>query len=104
MLASLSQRATLQASTLVPDGGGGFTEDWQTVALAWVEIKLVGSTEKFGPDAKETRIRHRIRLRARDDVVSGMRLLVSARVFAIRAVLPRAPQEPLLTLMCEELP
>jgi SPP1 family predicted phage head-tail adaptor len=103
MLSSLKQRATLLAKTLVPDGGGGFTESWQTIAAAWVEITPLGASEKFGPDALETRIRHRITLRARSDVVAGMRLTTASRSFAIRAVERCEASNPLLTLLCEEL-
>jgi SPP1 family predicted phage head-tail adaptor len=103
MLSSLKQRATLLAKTLVPDGGGGFTENWQTIAAAWVEITPLGANEKFGPDVLETRIRHRITLRARSDVVAGMRLTTASRSFAIRAVERREASNPLLTLLCEEL-
>jgi len=104
MLSSLKQRAALQSRTLVPDGGGGYTEDWQTVGHAWVQITPLGTDEKFGPDAIETRIRHRIVMRTCDDVVAGMRALVGVRSFAIHAVLDRCTANPLMTLMCEELP
>ena len=104
MLSSLKQRATLQTKTLTPDGGGGFSESWQTIGNAWVEIVPLGANEKFGPDALDTRIRHRITLRARSDIVSGMRLATASRSFAIRAVLARETSNPLLTLLCEELP
>jgi len=104
MLSSLKQRAALQSRTLVPDGGGGFTENWQTIAAAWVEIVPLGANEKFGPDLLETRIRHRITLRARSDVVAGMRLATASRSFTIRVVLEREASNPLLTLLCEELP
>ncbi len=103
MLSSLKQRAALQSRTLVPDGGGGFSESWQTVGTAWVEIVPLGANEKFGPDTLETRIRHRITLRARSDIVAGMRLATASRSFAIRAVERRAASDPLLTLLCEEL-
>jgi SPP1 family predicted phage head-tail adaptor len=103
MLAKLNQRAALLSRTLTPDGGGGFTEAWQTIGHAWVEITPLGATEKFGPDAMDSRIRHRITLRARDDVFSGMRLTTTHRSFAIRAVL-REPAVPFITLLCEELP
>jgi len=104
MLSSLKQRAALQSRTLVPDGGGGFAESWQTIGTAWVEIVPCGANEKFGPDALEIRVRHRITLRARSDVVAGMRLTTASRSFAIRAVERREDANPLMTLLCEELP
>jgi SPP1 family predicted phage head-tail adaptor len=104
MLAHLNQRATLLSRVLTPDGGGGFTESWQTVGQAWIKITPIGTEQTFGPDTRETRIRHRIVLRARDDVVAGMCLVTDGRTFAIRAVLDREAMNPFLTMLCEELP
>ena len=104
MLAHLKQRATLLSRTLTPDGGGGFSESWQAVGHAWVRITPLGIAEKFGPDARQTRIRHRIVLRVRDDLVAGMRLTAEGRTFDIRAVLDRDATGAFVTLMCEELP
>jgi SPP1 family predicted phage head-tail adaptor len=102
MLSKLKQRAALLSQTLTPDGGGGFTESWQIVGQMWVEITPLGASEKFGPDAVETRVRHRLVTRARDDIVAGLRVVAADRTFTIRAVLER--EDPLLTLLCEELP
>jgi SPP1 family predicted phage head-tail adaptor len=104
MFAHLKQRATLLSRVLTPDGGGGFSESWQTVGQAWVRVTPLGSDEKFGPDACETRIRHRLVTRARDDIVDGMRLAVGERTFAVHAVLGRDAADAYLTVMCEELP
>lgn len=104
MLSDLSQRATLQTRVLASDGGGGSIEGWHTIGAAWVDITPLAATERFGGDRSAMRIRHRIKMRARDDVVSGMRILVGARNFAIRAVLDRSTDNRFLTVMCEEQP
>jgi len=104
MLSSLNQRATLLARTLTSDGGGGFTESWAAVGEAWIAVKPLAAAERFGPDAKETRIRHRLTLRARADIVAGMRLLAGGRSFTVHAVMDHAPADPEMTLLCEELP
>lgn len=104
MLSQLNQRAALQAQVLNPDGGGGFTAAWQTLALIWVKITPVSARDAFGPDAVESRIRHRISLRRRDDVAAGQRLVVGNRSFRIHAVLDAEPHAALINLLCEELP
>ncbi|GAA0566694.1 phage head closure protein [Rhizomicrobium electricum] len=104
MLAHLKQRATLLSRVVAPDGGGGFSESWQSVGQAWVRITPLGTSEKFGADALQTRIRHRLVTRARDDIVDGMRLAVGERSFAVHAVLGHDATDAYLTLMCEELP
>ena len=104
MLASLKLGACLLARTLTPDGGGGFTESWQSVGTLWAEITPLGASQSFGPDCRETRVRHRITTRARPDILAGMRIATQTRRFAIRAVLAREAESPVLTLLCEELP
>ena len=100
----LDQRATLQAMTLAPDGGGGYSESWQTVASVWVNVAPLGASDKFAADAMASRASHRILLRRRDDVVAGQRLVAGTRTFRIHAVLAESRREPHLTLLCEELP
>jgi SPP1 family predicted phage head-tail adaptor len=100
----LKQRATLQARTLTPDGGGGYSESWQTFAVAWANVMPIGAGDRFAADAMQSCARHRIMLRRRDDVVPGHRLLTGARTFRVHAVLRKGPREPYITLLCEELP
>jgi len=104
MLSKLKQRAALLSKTLAPDGGGGFSETWATIGSVWIEIVPLSANERFSADALQTRIRHRLRLRARSDVVTGMRLATADRTFAIRAVLAADAASPLMTLLVEELP
>ena len=104
MIGDLNQRATLQARVLTPDGGGGYDESWETFGAAWVKVAVLGASDSFGPDAVESRVRHRIVLRRRTDLAAGQRVIVGARIFKVHALLDEGPPAPLLTLLCEELP
>jgi len=104
LLNSLDQRASLEARTLTPDGGGGYSESWQAFALVWVKVAPAGATDALSADALQSRARHRITLRRRTDVTAGQRLVIGGRTFRIHAVLDEGPREPLITLLCEELP
>jgi SPP1 family predicted phage head-tail adaptor len=104
MLSTLDRRASLQARTLTPDGGGGFTERWETFAVVWVKIAPASAADTFGPDALEARARHRVTLRRRSDLAAGQRLAVDARTFKIHGVLDEGPRAAFVTLLCEELP
>jgi SPP1 family predicted phage head-tail adaptor len=103
-IGSLNQRALLLANTLVPDGGGGFTDDWEAFASVWVAVEPIGGTDAFGPDRLEARVRHRLVLRRRGDVAAGQRVQVGSRLFRIHTVLDEGPQSQIMTLLCEELP
>jgi SPP1 family predicted phage head-tail adaptor len=103
-IGTLNQRAQLLANTLTPDGGGGFTSDWEVFATVWIALTAVGGSDVYGPDALEARVRHKIMLRRRSDVAAGMRASVGARTFRIHTVIDEGPGAALMTLLCEELP
>ena len=104
MIGGLDQRASLQAKVLTPDGGGGYAESWQTFASVWVSVSPVGAGDAFGPDALESRVRHRLTLRPRSDLAAGQRVLVGARSFKVHALLDEGPRASTVTLLCDELP
>ncbi len=104
MLSTLDQRAALQAKTLTPDGGGGFSESWETFAVVWVKVAPASAADSFGPDALESRARHKVTLRRRTDVAAGQRLAVGSRTFKVHGILDEGPRAPFITLLCEELP
>jgi len=104
MIGKLNQRGLIEAKALTPDGGGGFSESWETVTSAWLSLEPLSGTDGFGPDANESRVRHKIVLRRLAGIEAGNRITVGARHFAVRTVLDQGPREPLITLLCEELP
>jgi SPP1 family predicted phage head-tail adaptor len=104
MLGNLNQRASILARTVVADGGGGIGESWNAIASAWVSVTPISGDDVFGPDAAESRVRHKLTLRRNTDVTAGMRVAIASRTFHIRAVLDEGPQASLTILLCEELP
>ncbi|HWA91812.1 MAG TPA: phage head closure protein [Rhizomicrobium sp.] len=102
MIGALNQRATLLANTLVPDGGGGFSESWETFASVWVAVEAIGGDDAFGPGRLESRVRHRLTLRRRNDVAAGQRATIGPRIFRIHTVIDGGT--PTMVLLCEELP
>jgi SPP1 family predicted phage head-tail adaptor len=104
VIGGLDQRASLQAKVLTPDVGGGYAESWQTFASAWVSVSPIGANDNFGPDALESRVRHRLVLRRRSDLAAGQRVLVGPRSFRVHALLDEGARAETVTLLCEELP
>jgi SPP1 family predicted phage head-tail adaptor len=104
MIGNLNQRAMLLANTLTPDGGGGFSDNWEAFATVWVAVEPLGGSDAFGPDRLEARVRHRLTLRRRNDIAAGQRTQVGSRLFRIHTVFDQGPTAPLMTLLCEELP
>jgi SPP1 family predicted phage head-tail adaptor len=104
MIGTLNQRASVLARTMTPDGGGGFSESWNAIAMLWVRVEPLSGGDVFGPDAVESRVRFRITIRRNANVAAGQRIAIGARTFRIHAVLDEGPNAPLMTLLCEELP
>ena len=104
MIGQLNQRASVLAATTTPDGGGGFSESWLPLLTVWARLEPVSGDDVFGPDALESRVRHKIVTRRYASIVAGQRVAIGTRNFRIHAVLDEGPQAQLITLLCEELP
>ena len=104
MLSQLNQRADLLAPAQTADGAGGFTESWNAFATVWCALAPASGNDAFGPDALESSVRAKIRIRRRGDVAAGQRATIGTRLFAIHAVLDAGPADPLIVLDCEEIP
>ena len=77
---------SLQACTMVPDGIGGFSEEWTEAATVFGRIEPVAADSRFGADQTLETVTHRIVLRRREGLASGMRFVKSGRVFDILTV------------------
>jgi SPP1 family predicted phage head-tail adaptor len=97
----LRHRATLQREALSPDGGGGHTSTWSDVATVWAEVAPRAGDEAFAAGRIEARTRLRLRLRFRDGVAAGMRIVLDGRILNVRAVLDDGRRR-WLELDCEE--
>lgn len=96
------QRAVLEAKVLTPDGGGGFSEDWEAYALVWASLEPGAGSEALAAGRSEPRVTHRLTVRRRSDVSANHRVRLGARLFAIRAVVDAGPPALWMTLLCEE--
>ncbi|GAB1581394.1 phage head closure protein [Phyllobacterium phragmitis] len=70
----------------VADGIGGYTETWEEFATLWGRIEPVSDTARYFGAQPLEEITHRITVRFRDDIASGMRLRKGGRHFMILTV------------------
>lgn len=89
---------TLETATLAPDGAGGHAETWGEAATFFARIEPVSAVSRFGADQRLERVTHRVTLRHRDGVSSGMRLRRLGRTFRIVTV--HDPDETGRYLVC----
>jgi SPP1 family predicted phage head-tail adaptor len=104
MLGTLNQRADVLARAPVSDGAGGTGEGWTVVTTVWVRIAPQTGGDVYGPDAEESRVRHKLTARRNAELQAGRRLAGPERTFRIHAVLDEGQPRQFVTLVCEELP
>ena len=104
MLSSLTERATLLARVLTPDGYGGFSESWSAFATVWIALTPLSASDALNAAHLESRVRHRIVLRRRGDLAAGQRIAIGPRIFRVHGVVDEGPRASFITLECEELP
>jgi SPP1 family predicted phage head-tail adaptor len=80
---SLRTELALEQAELTPDGAGGHIENWVEIASVFARVQPQGSTAAFGAGQTIETVTHRITMRFRDDLRSGMRLRRGDRVFEI---------------------
>ena len=95
-------RAELQCKVLTADGGGGFVESWEAYASVWAALEALEGDSEIEAGRGESRVRCRITIRRRTDVVINHRVKLGARRLAIRAVIDEGAPSLWMTLLCEE--
>jgi head-tail adaptor len=81
MIGALRHALRLQTAYRAPDGGGGWHLVWQDVAarpLVYAAITAVGSGETLRQHRRTPATSHHLRIRFRNDIAAGMRLVNTA--------------------------
>lgn len=83
---SLRTELALQACMTEPDGLGGHAENWSEIATVFAKIEPISAMSMFGPDQTVETVTHRVTIRSRAGVESGMRFAKGGRIFDITTV------------------
>ena len=83
---ALRHECGLEAATLAPDGAGGHAESWAEIATVFARVEPVSASSGFGADQSLETVTHRVTVRHRADVASGMRLTRGGRILDIVTV------------------
>jgi SPP1 family predicted phage head-tail adaptor len=94
----LRSELVLQASTPVSDGLGGHNEVWNEIGLLFGMIEPVAANSIIGADQTLETVTHRITIRRREDIRSGMRFAKGLRIFDIVTI--HDPDESGRYLVC----
>lgn len=98
----LTARLQLERLVETADGQGGAMVSFEPVGLVWARVEPLSESREERAGAEIVTVTHRIWLRFRSGVSSGMRLRQGERIFAIRSL--RDPDETgrYLVCLCEE--
>jgi SPP1 family predicted phage head-tail adaptor len=88
----------LEACVPVADGIGGYVESWAEIATMFGMIEPVSARSAFGAGQTLETMTHRVTIRHRNGVESGMRLRKQGRIFEIMTV--HDPDDSGRYLMC----
>lgn len=83
---ALRRRLILEAPVATPDGLGGATQAYATVAALWAQVEWTSGNERWRAGRPEQFATHRVTLRWRAGLNAGQRLRDGARIYEIRAV------------------
>lgn len=95
---SLRTELALEDVTLSDDGAGGHVEHWAEAATVFASLEPQRADTRFGGDQWIESVTHRVTLRFRETVKSGMRFRLGARIFDILTV--HDPDETRRYLVC----
>lgn len=82
----LRHRVAIESAAGSPDGAGGETVVWDTVATVWARIAPATARETITAGHLTGEVSHTVTLRFREDVAGGMRIAYRGRILRILAV------------------
>lgn len=98
----LRLRLTLERATATPDGAGGSTLSWSTVATLPADMTPVRADERDAGEGLADLTLHKIVIRKRSDIFGGDRFRLGERLFRIRSISDPDEDGRYLVLTCEE--
>src|SRR5947209_10555841 len=99
----MRQRLSLDAAVEATDESGALQTTWSPLGDLWGQIAPASSGDRFLAERQEETITHRILIRWRADVQSGMRFRLRDRSFLIRGAFDPDERQRVLICRCEEI-
>ena len=99
----MRQRLTLDAAIESSDESGALQTVWQPAGDVWGQVTPLSGSERFLAERQEEAVTHRILIRWRPGIESGMRFRLGARTFLIRSAFDPDERQRVLICRCEEI-
>lgn len=101
-IGALRSHVALQSPQEVDDGSGGVTVSWANVATVWADVSAISMREASVAGHLDGVVTHRVRLRFREDVSGGWRVLYGERTLRVLATRDADGRRRFLECLCEE--
>ena len=85
-IGELRQRITIQEKGLVPDGEGGFVEDWTDKKTVWAKATVVQARQQYEFNSIGVEATHRFEVRGNVKVTEDQRIRFKNRFFEIKTI------------------
>lgn len=99
-----NRRIVLQQRSAGYDSLGQPLDTWSDVAPLWADIRMKNGLQSLKADAEVSINQASIRIRYRDGINAGMRVVQGSTVYEIEAVLPDVAGRKFVDLVCKVLP
>jgi SPP1 family predicted phage head-tail adaptor len=99
----LRQRLILQQNQPNTGSYGERLPDWVSLSTIWGAVNPVSARQFIEQQRDQAEITHKVKIRFRSDIKSGMRLLFGTRILHIEGVLNTDEANRELLLMCREV-
>lgn len=97
----LSTRVTLQRLSGASDELGQPVKTWIDVAAVWADVRHNTGMGAIRAGGEVSVIKASVRIRRRDDITAGMRVVSGATVYEIEAVQPPVARQDHTDLVCK---
>jgi SPP1 family predicted phage head-tail adaptor len=98
----LRDQVHLQQPLEVDDGSGGVTTSWMSVASVWATITPRSQREASVAGHLDGIVTHRVRLRHREDLRGGWRIVKGTRILRVLVVSDPDGRRRFVECLCEE--
>lgn len=98
---ALRNLVNIQAPGTGQDADGELSDQWVDVANDYADIRHLSGLETLKGGAETSVVRASIRIRYREGITTGMRVLRGATIYNIKAVLPDLARKEHVDLICE---
>jgi SPP1 family predicted phage head-tail adaptor len=99
----MRQRLWLDAAVESSDDSGALQTRWSPLGDIWGQIVPASSGDRFLAERQEETITHRILIRWRSDMQSGMRFRLGGRTFLVRSAFDPDERQRVLICRSEEI-